>query len=642
MTDQVDVACPTDASVSPNVSPVPAAEPSARQKTRENLQYRIDKVLHASHSGGLYAAEDIRTGTRVILKEAGNCAAATARLRHEQAMLTRLTGIEGVPVIHDHFAMDGHHFLALRELDGRPLSQVLAERYPWCGSTPQAHDFAEHAQWALGVHRRLARLVHAIHERGVVHSDLHPINVLLRRDGGLTLIDFDSAFDVADQPPATPTRHGYVPPSDRTGFDLDRYLLACLALALFLPMTAVARLDTGKARHLARAVARQFPVPADFLIDTVRIIEGTGDGSAPNWSPRRGSVVVPPHHEGWQQARGALTAAIVTSATPERDDCLFPGHFDGLTAGGLGIAHGAAGVLYALAATDNGRHPWFEEWLTERALRPGATRLGLYDGLHGVAYVLDHLGHRQRALDVLDRCRRAPRTAQGVDLFGGLSGIGLNLARFAERTGDRELLADALAIADEIADGAEPTGLQGLMFGWSGPALLFVRLHRCTGDPEMLDLARTALRWDLCRDAHAPQGLARGGCGIALVADEYLACRADEELALESHTIRHAARVTTRSAPGLFDGSAGILAYLGHRHPPGSAATDPAIAARTHQLIWHALTYQRYSAFSGQRPVQLPIDLADGAAGILLALGMALHQEPVSLPLLERRPETAR
>jgi hypothetical protein len=600
VTDQVDVACPTDVSVSPHVEPVPAAEPSP---AGENLPYRIEKVLHSSHTGGLYAAEDTRDGTRVVLKEAGPSETAVARLRHEHAMLERLAGIEGVPAVHDHFVVDDHHFLALRQLHGRPLSKVLAERYPWCASPPDAHDFADYTRWALGVHHRISRVVAAIHERGVVHTDLHLINILIRRDGGVAVIDFGSACDVEEHPRATLTRHGYVAPSDRTGFALDRYTLACLGLALFLPMTAVTRFDTGRARQVTRAIARQFPVPAHFLIDSVRVIEGTGDGSAPAWSPQRSAVAITAHQEAWKQAKGALTAAILASATPERDDCLFPGHFDQLTAGGLGIAHGAAGVLYALAATDSGRYPSFEEWLAERALRPEATaRPGLYDGLHGVAYVLDHLGHRQRALDVLDRCRRSPRPALGVDLFGGLSGIGLNLARFAESCGDRELLTDALAVADEISDGAEPTGQQGLMYGWSGPALLFVRLYRHTGDAALLDLARTALRWELCRFPRAQDGLARGGCGIALVLDEYLACQDDTELAQESHNIRQSVCVPGHNTPGLFDGNAGILAYLGHHCPPGEAVGDPAIGARTHQLTWHALAYQRCMADGpGQR-----------------------------------------
>ena len=59
-----------------------------------------------------------------------------------------------------------------------------------------------------------------------------------------------------------------------------------------------------------------------------------------------------------------MVRAILASATPEREDRLFPGDVaqfgDG---GGLGLAHGAAGVLYALAETGAERYEAGEEWL---------------------------------------------------------------------------------------------------------------------------------------------------------------------------------------------------------------------------------------------------------------------------------------
>jgi hypothetical protein len=631
------------------VPPPPEVAPSSTHPANLHLPYRIEKVLHSSHSGDLYAAEDTRDRTKVVLKEAGpHSGVAVARLRREHEMLERLAGIEGVPAVHDHLVLDDHYFLALERIDGTPLSHVVGERYPWCESAPTGRDFTEHTRWALDLHRKVATIIAEIHARGVVHGDLHLINILVRPDGGVALPDFGAASDVEERRRAEPTNHGFVAPSDRTGFDLDRYTLACLGLALFLPMTAVTRFDTGKARQLARAISEHFPVPRPFLSRAVRTIEGTGDGSEPTWSPQRRPVALAAHHEGWQQARGLLTAAIVASATPEREDRLFPSDFDELTAGGLDIAHGAAGVLYALAVTDCGRHPSFEDWLRQRALRRELlARPGFYDGLHGVAHVLDHLDHRQAALDVLDSCRRPSWNGLGIDLFGGLSGIGLNLARFSNRTGDRDLLTDAMRVADQVAERClrieardEAPRHVGLMHGLSGAALLFLRLHEQTLDPALLDLAATALRRDLSHLACGHEALDRGSAGIALVLDEYLARRTDERFANASRDIRSSVRIPSHTTPGLFGGSAGILAYLSRRHRPGHAAEDPAIAARIHRLTWHTLSYQRSLAMPGQRP-RLSVDLAAGAAGILLALGAALHSQPVGLPLLEPSRQAA-
>ena len=89
-----------------------------------------------------------------------------------------------------------------------------------------------------------------------------------------------------------------------------------------------------------------------------------------------------------------MAAAINMSATPDRDDRLFPGDVRQFSAGGLNLAYGAAGVLYALDVAGAGRFPAHEEWLLEHAMRPQPDgRLGFYDGAHGIAYVLDLLEH---------------------------------------------------------------------------------------------------------------------------------------------------------------------------------------------------------------------------------------------------------
>ena len=53
------------------------------------------------------------------------------------------------------------------------------------------------------------------------------------------------------------------------------------------------------------------------------------------------------------------------------------------------------------------------------------------------------------------------------------------------------------------------------------------------------------------------------------------------------------------------------------------------------RLAWHALTYRENLAFPGEQLLRLSMDLATGSAGILLALGAALHAEPINLPFLE-------
>jgi hypothetical protein len=77
-----------------------------------------------------------------------------------------------------------------------------------------------------------------------------------------------------------------------------------------------------------------------------------------------------------------------------------------------------------------------------------------------------------------------------------------------------------------------------------------------------------------------------------------------------------------------------MILYLSRKHPPGAAGRDPVVADQVRRLTWHALTYRGHLAFPGDQLLRLSMDLATGTAGVLLALGAALHDAPVHLPFL--------
>ncbi|MER5939342.1 class III lanthionine synthetase LanKC [Streptomyces sp. NPDC001928] len=637
----------------------------SRRTTVADLPYRFDRALHFSNGGGLYAGVDTRNEERVVLKEARPHAGLTAdgadavtRLERERTALERLRGLSCVPELRDHFELGGHHFLVEEFIEGRPLHEVFVDRYPPTDLEADASAFADYASWALDLHRQVEEAVAAVHERGIVIGDVHTYNVLVRPDGRVVLIDFEGASDVAEAGHQVLAAPGFIAPSGATGFDIDRYALACLRIFLFMPLTGLIELDGGKAGQLAREAARLFPVPRRFLDEAVRTLTGNGGMAAgADEGPR-----LRPDQPGWLRARASMADAVLAAATPERRDRLFPGDIEqfGVPGGGLAVAHGAAGVLYALDVTGAGRHPDHEDWLIRHALHPEpGTRLGFYDGLHGVAYVLEHLGHHEEAVKVLDMCLDEHWEPLALDLRGGLSGIGLNALHFATTLGDAACRDAALHVAQAVADrigpadgvpetsgGAHPRA--GLMYGSSGPALLFLRLYEHSGEPALLDLAATALRQDLRRCLVRADGsmevnegwrtmpyLADGSVGIGMVLDEYLAHRADEEFATAADRIRKAARASFYIEPGLFDGVAGMILHLSRAHPPGTAAAhDPVIADHVRHLDRHACLLDGRLAFPGEQLLRLSMDLATGTAGVLLALGAAFHSRPAGLPFL--------
>lgn len=633
------------------------------------LPYTIERALHFSNGGGVYVATDTRDGEKVVLKEARPHAGlaidgsdAVARLDNEHTMMLRLEGLGVVPRVKERFTLGGHHFLVEEFVDAMPLARTMVDTYP-LALLGDDKPFDEYTAWALDQVDRLAVALDAIHGRGVVIGDLHPQNVLVRPNGEIVLVDLEVASDVAAGARPALADPGYAPPHGVFGQAVDEYALACITISLFVPLTELIALDPGKVQQFAREIIARFPIPAERLAHAVQTIsQAHGDAamSPPTWP-----VTFEADPERWPELRDCLANAIVCSATPGRDDRLFPGDIAQFESGGLNIAYGAAGVLLALAQTGAGRYPDHEAWLLSRARNPQpGTRFGFYDGLDGVAYALDVLGHTDDALEVLETSHRELGESWldlGHDLFGGLSGMGLTLLHFSERTGSQRLLQDALEMAEVIADDLgdvddvpETSGdhdpYAGLTRGSSGPALFFLRLYDRTGNDALLDLAETALRQDLRRCVLREDGalevnegyrtmpyLHDGSTGVGVVLDMLLARRPDPALAEMSASIRMAALSEFYIESGLFSGRAGMISYLAGRaaQAPGGDGDAELIRLHVRRLAWHAISYEGSVAFPGDQLLRLSMDLATGTAGVLFGLGSALHDQPVVLPFLD-------
>ncbi|MFF1699790.1 class III lanthionine synthetase LanKC [Streptomyces sp. NPDC058257] len=658
----------------------PFLEPqlAARNNTTVgDLPYRMEKALHFSNGGGVYVGTDTRDGSKVVLKEgrphaglASDGADAVARLERERDALGKLAGLGVAPEVRDWFELGGHRFLVMDFLEGRTLNSFFADRHPLLVSEPDADAIAAYTAWALRIHRAVEEAVAAVHGRGVVFNDLHMFNIMVAPDEqSVSLLDFEAAGRVGEGGRQIVAHPGFIAPADREGVDVDLYALACLRLALFLPITTLLAVDRGKAAHLATVIAAEFPdVPAEFLAGAVAEIErggqdGTGGGAVAGATASASASAPLVEVADWPASRDSMVKAILASATPERDDRLFPGDIATFTdGGGLGLAHGAAGVLLALAEGGGERYEEGERWLlkhTESA--PPGTPLGLNDGLAGIAHVLERLGHRTRALDLMELILQENWQRLPSDLNGGLAGLGLALDALAHSTGEEglaqhafraaELIGDRLTAAEDPPKKGRPRA--GLLHGATGPALLFLRLYERNGDPALLDLAARALRADLERCVSRPDGsigvdegwrtmpyLGDGSVGIGMVVDDYLAHRDDAGF----EAVRPGVLTTARSRfcvqPGLFQGRAGLLLHINRSTAPGITPGD--VAAQIEGLGWFAMPYAGQLAFPGHQMLRLSMDLHTGTAGCLLALAAALGDGGAHVPFLPplRRPQS--
>ncbi|MEU4587958.1 class III lanthionine synthetase LanKC [Kitasatospora aureofaciens] len=646
----------------PSWAPVPAviapalAARAAQQET--GLPYSIERALHFSNAGGVYLARDGADGPRLVLKEARPYAGldqrgtdAVTRLRNEHAVLARLAGVPGVPEQRGLLTAWEHEFLAEEYVEGTSLSEWLAGRYPLVHPGVDEAAVADYTREALALVDRIEQVVAAIHDRGVVFGDLHPRNVLIRPNGEVCFIDFELASTVDEFVRPALGAAGFAAPPGYTGQQIDRYALAALRLWFFLPLTQLPALDPGKAQELADAIESRFPVPEGYTAPIRRLLgPAPADGRAfrAELGTRRaelGALLGAPEAD-WPRIRDSLAAGIAAMATPERADRLFPGDVAQFTHGGLGLAHGAAGVLYALHATGAAVDPEHVRWLVRAADRP--VEPGLYHGGHGVAYVLDLLGERDAALDLLSRLATAPDDEPRPALATGAPGIALTLLHFAGATGERRLLDESLALALASAAALEKAGRSdaarraGLLGGGSGTALALVRLYEHTGESALLDQAETLLELDLDRCRKVADGslqvvdgrrvlpyVETGSAGIGLALHALLEHRPDSPSARHEPAIRLAAAPEFVIQSGLFNGRAGLIGYAAltrHRAAePGAAAL---LDRQRALLAWHQVSYRGELAFPGDQLLRLSADLATGSAGVLLALGTALAGTP--------------
>ncbi|MFJ5680072.1 class III lanthionine synthetase LanKC [Streptomyces sp. NPDC093097] len=646
--------------------------------SNDTFPYHILKPLHFSNGGGIYVAKRLSDGLQVVLKEArphagldAEAADAVTRLLRERDTLVKLSGVQGIPQFHEHFTAWDHHFLAIEHFEGERLSSKEAQTYPLLGANADDEQKAAYTQWAVDICRQVETLLGEIHERGVVYGDLHPHNVLVLEDGRGVLVDFEtSSFDAEgfQQAMAAP---GFAAPREYRGTRVDSYAMGILRLWLFMPLVPMLTLDRDKVHDLIDAMEENFPVPAEY-VEAIRA--GLGKHVPRTKAVQAGIGRPPVRIQGeatdWPRLLDSMAAAIKTSATPEREDRLFPGDVRQFSHVGETFAFGAAGVLYALRESGYEIPEGADDWLLSAVERSSINQPGFFDGLHGVAHTLERIGRKDDALRLIERIDPTLDQLTNPNLFGGLSGIGLNLLHFADVTGDSAMSGRATQLAKRVAEsiaggtfpraagtrsGAElglvrkSKGPAGLMHGWSGPALLMLRMYEHTNDSSWLDLAFTASHLDLDRcvvssfnTLNVDEGwrlnpyIETGAAGIAIVGSELLRHRADDRLLDALTSARNTCAGGFFVQPSLWNGRVGQMAALQHITGPTDADTAQVTRRHLERLSWHQLGLHGNVVFPGFQLMRISMDYATGNAGILLGLKSSLSGTANFLPFLRQ------
>jgi serine/threonine protein kinase len=154
------------------------------QELIDHPRYHILRPIGAGGMGQVYLAEhrvmERQVALKVIRRALTDEPAAVARFQQEVKAAARLTH-PNIVTAFDAEHVEDLHFLVMEYVDGTDLSRLVGERGPL--SPEEACDYIRQA--ASGLH-------HA-HERGMVHRDIKPHNLMLTKDGVIKVLDFGLA-----------------------------------------------------------------------------------------------------------------------------------------------------------------------------------------------------------------------------------------------------------------------------------------------------------------------------------------------------------------------------------------------------------------------------------------------------------------
>jgi streptogramin lyase/predicted Ser/Thr protein kinase len=189
--------------------------------------YRVDELIGRGGMGEVYRAWDERLERNVALKilvpRLADDDAFRERLLRESRLAASLDHPNVVPV-YDAGEAVGRFFLAMRFVEGTDLRAVLRG------------EGALAPERAIDIAAQVAGALDAAHEKGLVHRDVKPSNVLIDERGHCYLADFGLTQLASSQGQAPDESLlgtlDYVAPEQIRGSDVDRradvYSLGCL------------------------------------------------------------------------------------------------------------------------------------------------------------------------------------------------------------------------------------------------------------------------------------------------------------------------------------------------------------------------------------------------------------------------------
>ncbi len=193
-------------------------------------RYRIIGLLGRGGMGEVYRAADLMLAQPVALKFLPEKASRDPRLLerfHGEVRVARLVSHPNVCRVFDIGEVEGMPFISMEYVDGEDLASLLLR----IGRLP--------GDKALEIARKLCAGLAAAHDRGVIHRDFKPQNIMINKRGDVVIMDFGLAA-IASELSGAEARNGtpaYMAPEQIKGAGVtsrsDLYALGLVLYELF-------------------------------------------------------------------------------------------------------------------------------------------------------------------------------------------------------------------------------------------------------------------------------------------------------------------------------------------------------------------------------------------------------------------------
>ena len=145
--------------------------------------YRILEKLGAGGMGVVYLAEDMKLGRKVAIKVLSHEFTTNKDRLHRfelEASAASNLNHPNILTIHEVGIDDGRHYIATEFIDGVTLRRKMA------ASHLETHEI-------LDIAIQVASALEEAHSAGIVHRDIKPDNIMIRRNGYVKVLDFGLA-----------------------------------------------------------------------------------------------------------------------------------------------------------------------------------------------------------------------------------------------------------------------------------------------------------------------------------------------------------------------------------------------------------------------------------------------------------------